>query len=205
MRLSAHSSRGEAVTAYPATSVDYRYRPHLCMPALQSQESAAAWHVLWTRSNCERLVHDQLARKGYEVFLPQVQQWTPRKHGPQACRAPMFKSYLFLRHAVDKDAYIDICKSDGLVAILGARWDRLARVPDREIDAIKLAVSSELPTMPYPYLEEGARVRITQGTLANAEGILVKTERAKGLFILSVNLLRRSVAVEVHCANVVPA
>jgi transcription antitermination factor NusG len=172
---------------------------------MPDQECEPGWYVLWTRSNYERIVHDHLAQKGYEVFLPQIQQWTPRKHGPQACRAPLFKSYLFLRHAVDKDAYLDICKSDGLVAILGARWDRLARVPDNEIDAIKLAVSSDLPTMPYPYLEEGTKVRITQGTLANAEGILIRTEPARGLFILSVNLLRRSVAVEVHCANVVPA
>jgi transcription antitermination factor NusG len=164
------------------------------------------WHVLWTRSNCERVVHDQLAQKGYEVFLPQVQQWTLRKHGGlQASRVPMFKGYLFLNHAVDKTAYLDICKVDGLVAILGTRWDRLARVPNGEIDAIRLAVQSQLPTMPYPYLAAGDKVRITHGSLTNAEGILVKTEQTKGLFILSVNLLRRSVAVEVHCANVVPA
>ena len=162
--------------------------------------------MLWTRSNCERLVHDQLVQKDYEVFLPQVQQWTLRKHGGlQASRVPMFKSYLFLNHAVDKAAYLDICKADGLVAILGSRWDRLARVPNNEIDAIRLAVDSQLPTMPYPYLEAGDKVRITHGSLTNAEGILVKTEQTKGLFILSVNLLRRSVAVEVHCANVVPA
>ncbi|HEY0961575.1 MAG TPA: hypothetical protein VGE69_04385 [Pseudomonadales bacterium] len=36
-------------------------------------------------------------------------------------------------------------------------------------------------------------------------GISIKTEPATGLFILSVNSLRRSVAVEVNCANVVPA
>jgi transcriptional antiterminator NusG len=177
-------------------------RPHLCVAAPDDQQG---WHVLWTRSNYERLVYDQLLQKGYEVFLPQIQQWSLRKGGLQATRVPMFRSYLFLNHAVDKNAYIDICKVEGLVAILGSRWDRLARVPAGEIGAIKLAVDSQLPTMPYPYLEEGDKVRITQGSLANAEGILVKTEPTTGLFILSVNLLRRSVAVEVHCANVVPA
>jgi transcription antitermination factor NusG len=180
-----------------------RPRPHLCVAATQNQ---LGWHVLWTRSNCERVVHDQLAQKGYDVFLPQIQQWNLRKHGGlQATRVPMFKGYLFLRHAIDKTAYLDICKADGLVAILGSRWDRLARVPNNEIDAIRFAVDSELPTTPYPYLEAGDKVRITHGSLASAEGILIKTEQTRGLFILSVNLLRRSVAVEVHCANVVPA
>jgi transcription antitermination factor NusG len=164
------------------------------------------WHVLWTRSNCEQVVQEQLLNKGYEVFLPLIHQWSPRrKNGPHVCRAPMFKSYLFLRHDIDKHAYIDICKTDGLVAILGSRWDHLASVPEHEIDAIRQASSSQLPTMPYPFLTEGDRVRITEGSLANTEGILIRTERDKGLFILSVNLLRRSVAVEVHCANVIPA
>ena len=201
IQLSDEGRRGEALTTELTTTSAARLRPHLCMPAMQEQQG---WHVLWTRSNYERIVHDHLAQKGYEVFLPQVQQWALRKSGLQATRVPMFKSYLFLNHSVDKNAYLDICKSEGLVAILGARWDRLARVPVSEIDAIKRAVESQLPTMPYPYLSKGDRVRITHGTLANAEGILVKTEPTRGLFILSVNLLRRSVAVEVHCANVVP-
>ena len=58
--------------------------------------------------------------------------------------------------------------------------------------------------MAYPYLTEGTRVRITQGSLANAEGILVRTDPDTGLFVLSVNLLRCSVAVEVQCTDIVP-
>lgn len=184
-----------------------RQRPHLCISSeLYREQVPRGWHVLWTRSNCERLVHDQLARKGYDVFLPQMRQWTLRKHGDlQAASVPMFRGYLFLRHDVDKHAYIDICKCDGLVAILGARWDRLARVPHGEVDAIKRAIDGQLPTQPWPWMDTGDKVRITHGALADAEGILIKTEPAAGLFILSVNLLRRSVAVEVNCANVVPA
>lgn len=163
------------------------------------------WHVLWTRSNFERIVAEELTNKGYEVFLPMVEQWSKEGKGQRGCALPMFRGYLFLHHAVDKSDYIDICKTKGLVSVLGARWDRLAYVPDREIENIRLAVESKLPTAPYPFLEEGDRVRLTRGSLAGAEGILVKNEPEKGLFVISVNLLRRSVAVEVDCTNVVPA
>src|SRR5690554_3281671 len=164
------------------------------------------WHVLWTRSNFERIVAEELAAKGYEVFLPMITQWSRDARGGQRCtRLPMFRGYLFLRHAVDKDAYMDICKSKGLVSILGARWDRLAYVPEREVETIRLAVHSERPAVPYPFLEQGDRVRLTRGSLAGAEGIFVKNEPEKGLFVISVNLLRRSVAVEVDCTQVVPA
>jgi len=160
------------------------------------------WYVLWTRSNHEKNVMGQLEKKGYEVFLPMISQWSGRKKGLPVCMAPMFKSYMFLRHKIDKGAYLDICNTKGLVSILGTRWDKLARIPDEEIQTIKLVVDSQLPTMPYPWLTTGSEVRITRGTLTNAQGVLVESELSKGLFIISVNLLKRSVAVKVDCADV---
>jgi len=51
--------------------------------------------------------------------------------------------------------------------------------------------------VPHPYLREGMRVRITHGPLNGVEGILVQSKPNKGLLVLSVDLLRRSIAVEV--------
>ena len=51
---------------------------------------------------------------------------------------------------------------------------------------------------------EGQRVRITDGSLSGVEGILVHTKPNKGLLVLSVDLLQRSVAVEVDCTRVMP-
>ena len=58
--------------------------------------------------------------------------------------------------------------------------------------------------MPYPYLREGQRVRITEGPLAGVEGILVRNRPKQGLLVLSVELLQRSVAVEIECDAVDP-
>jgi transcription antitermination factor NusG len=48
-------------------------------------------------------------------------------------------------------------------------------------------------------------VRIISGPLADVEGILVRVRPEKGLLVLSVHMLQRSVAVEVDGAQVVPA
>jgi transcription termination/antitermination protein NusG len=85
------------------------------------------------------------------------------------------------------------------VRLLGERWDHLEAIPDSEIAAIQKLVGSELPTFPYPYLREGQRVRITDGPLADVEGILVRGNPKKGLLVVSVELLRRSVAVHLDC------
>jgi len=117
----------------------------------------------------------------------------------------MFPGYLFLRDALDKEAYIEVRKARGLVTVLGETWDRLAVVSDGEIESVRALSYCDLPSLPYPYLKEGMRVRIASGPLAGVEGILDRRKVAKGFLVLSVDLLCRSVAVEVDCTSVVPA
>jgi transcriptional antiterminator NusG len=117
----------------------------------------------------------------------------------------MFPSYLFLQHTIDKNSYIDVRKARGLVRILGESWDKPSIVPDAEIEAIQTTLSASIPVMAHPYLREGQRVRITEGSLRGVEGILIQSKPAKGLLILSVDLLQRSIAVEIDCSVVTAA
>lgn len=172
---------------------------------LDARETSPCWHVLWTRSNCEQLVCEQLLAKGYDTFLPMVDRWSRRRHTRSLYRAPMFPGYLFVRHAVDKLSYLEMAKARGMVRMLGERWDKLAVVPDAEIEAIRRVDASDVPRMPYPYLRVGQTVRIVSGPLANVEGIFVKSEPRKGLLIVSIELLRQSLAVPVDCTQVVAA
>jgi transcription antitermination factor NusG len=165
-------------------------------------ETTPQWHVLWTRSNCEQLVHEQLAAKGFETLLPTIDKWSRRKHTRCLYHTPLFPGYLFVRHAIDKSSYLEICKARGLVKILGERWDKLATVPDAEIEAVCRVNQSDVPRMPHPYLQVGQNVRIIGGPLVNIEGIFVRSEPKTGLLVLSIELLHRSLAVEVDCTLV---
>ena len=166
---------------------------------------ARKWYALWSKSHCEQLVCDQLAAKGFQVFLPKIEVWSRRNGGRHCISVPMFPGYLFLHHAMDLNSYIEVLKTRELVRVLGDGRDRLAVVPDAEIDAIQKVVQAHLPALPYPYLREGQRVRITKGPLAGVEGILVHTKPNKGLLVLSIELFQRSVAVEVDCTFAVAA
>ena len=167
--------------------------------------TSPAWHALWTRSHCEQLVHDQLAAKGFDLFLPMIDRWSRRGGLRHLIRIPMFPGYVFLHGVVDKASYVEVVKARGLVRVLGERWDRLATVPDGELEAIRRIVDARVPALPYAYLREGQRVRITRGPLEDVEGILVRTKPNRGLLVVSVDLLQRSVAVHVDCTWVVPA
>jgi transcription antitermination factor NusG len=139
------------------------------------------------------------------MFLPTIKSWSRRKGVQSPIALPMFPGYVFLHHSIDKRSYVEIAKARGLVRVLGERWDRLTPVPDDEIDAIRRVVASDVPVFPHPYLRDGQQVRITDGPLAGLEGFLLSTKPQKGLFVVSVELLQRSVAVEVDCTQVRPA
>jgi len=162
------------------------------------------WFALWTQSHCEQLVCDQLAAKGFATFLPMIREWSRRAGVRRLIPVPMFAGYLFVRHAIEKGSYLEIVNTRGVVRILGERWDRLAPVADGEIEAIQRLQHSELALLPYPYLRDGQRVRIVEGALAGVEGILVRRKANRDLLVVSINLLNRSVAVEVECGAVEP-
>jgi transcription termination/antitermination protein NusG len=163
------------------------------------------WYALYTRSHCEQLVCDQLAAKGFHIFLPKIDAWSQRAGKGHLISEPMFPGYLFLQYAIAKSGYIEVRKARGLVCILGEGWDKPSIVPDAEIKAIQTTLRASMPVMPHPYLREGQRVRITQGSLRGVEGILIQSKLAKGLLILSVDLLQRSIAVEIDCSVVTAA
>jgi transcription termination/antitermination protein NusG len=164
----------------------------------------AQWSVLWTHSNSERLVEQQLKGKGFETFLPMIKSWSRRRGAQLPVPLPMFPGYVFVRHAIDKHTYIEMLKARGVVKILGGRWDCPASIPDDEIEDIRRVAAADVPVFQHRFLTEGQRVRIADGALAGLEGILISTKPHKGLLVVSVDLLQRSVAVEVESTQVRP-
>jgi transcription antitermination factor NusG len=162
------------------------------------------WHVLWTHSNCEDVVSEQLAARGFHPFLPKVETWSRRGGRRRLCPRPMFPGYVFLGDVLDKAAHSDVRKARGLVRVLGEGWDRPALVSEEEMEGIRRLAAARVPAFEHAYLREGQRVHIVDGPLAGLDGLLVKACPARGLLVLSVHLLQRSVAVEVDCTQVVP-
>jgi transcription antitermination factor NusG len=170
-----------------------------------------AWYAIWTRSHCERLVADQLSAKGFEPFLPEIHRRSRRgaRTASGSTRkafvpTPMFPGYLFVRDAMDKTRYIEMLKVRGIVRVLEDGWTRLTPIADSDIDAIRKVTEAEVMVLPHPYLRHGERVRVVDGPLSGVEGIFVQDRQQKGRLVLSVDLLGRSVAVEVDDIVVIP-
>lgn len=153
-----------------------------------------SWYALQVRSRKEGHIASQIEGQGYECLLPtykSLRKWSDRM---KEIEQPLFPGYLFCRF--DFQNRRPVITTPGVLQIVG--YGRTAiSVSDEEIQALQLAVASEVPKQPCPYLEVGQRVRVNYGTLSGLEGILVNV-KGNHRVVLSVTLLQRSVAMEVE-------
>jgi len=155
---------------------------------------------LQVNSRKENWIFAHLVGQGYECFLPKyksVRQWSDRR---KEIESPLFPGYLFCRfNPLER---LPILKTPGVMEIVGCNRKPIP-IDEQEIQAIQRMMESSLVRQPWPYLEVGERVRIQSGALRGLVGILV-TLKGHYRLVLSVTLLKRSVAVEIDAAAVQP-
>lgn len=162
--------------------------------------AAASWFAVWTRNQYEPRVSAQLSRKHFEVFLPTVRVASRRRDKRVVLAQPLFPGYLFLRFAPSRPGYVSVASTDGVVRVLGEGWDALQPVPDDQVDAVRRLVTSADGVRALPWIRVGDRVRIVAGPLAGLEGLVREWHRGRATFVVNVDLLQRSVGVEVESA-----
>jgi transcription antitermination factor NusG len=158
------------------------------------------WFALVVRTRWEGSTTSLLRGKGFEAFHPTY--LTRRRSGGQfrEVTLPLFPGYLFCRF--DAQKRLPILITPGVISIVGSGKIPIP-VDDSEIADIKTVVQSGVPAAPWPYLEIGERVRVEDPVMGGLEGILLSF-RGTQRIVISVSLLRRSVALEIERFRVVP-
>lgn len=152
------------------------------------------WFALQVKPNAEWSVSAALRAKGFEEFLPAYRsrrKWSDRW---KDLELPLFTGYVFCRF--DPHNRLPVLVTPGVYSVVGCGKVPLP-VEDREIEDLKSVIRCGLSTQPWPYLKVGERVRIQDGPLSGMEGLLLDIKPNRRL-VLSVNLLQRSIAVEVE-------
>jgi len=166
----------------------------------ESPNMSYPWFALQVRSRYENIAAGHLTGKGFECFLPKYKtrrRWSDRF---QEVECPLFPGYVFCRlNPLDR---LPIRITPGVILIVG-QGKTPEPIDETEIAAIQSAVKSGLPSQPYPFLQIGQRVRINDGPLWGLEGVLLDFKGHNRL-VLSVTLLRRSVAVQIEDAWLTP-
>jgi len=158
------------------------------------------WFAVQVRTRWESSAALLLSGKGYQTLLPTYsaqKRWNGRL---RQVNAPLFPGYVFCQF--DTQKRLPILVTPGVIAVVSQGKVPLP-VDDAEIAAIRTLVSSGAPVEPWPFLEIGQKVRIESDALQGLEGILVQF-KGNHRVVLSVSLLRRSVALEIDRASVSP-
>jgi transcription elongation factor/antiterminator RfaH len=197
----SHSrDRTEGAELYPAGNmIDSIPEASVIQPQMIDGEPQGLWYAAYTASRHEKRVAEHLRQREIECFLPlyeTVRRWNNGRHRVQL---PLFPSYVFVRMGTrDK---LRVLQVPGLVQLVTFQGSPAA-LPDSEIETLRNALASGVLAQPYRYLTVGSKVEICRGPLQGLRGILL---RHQGQFrvVLSVEMIMRSIVVEVEASDVV--
>ncbi len=156
------------------------------------------WYAVHTRSRHEGKVADSLTLKSMTCFLPKIEIWSRRKDRRKKIQVPMFPGYLFVcMEKTDGQTRLDVLKTAGVVKILGTPQGGLpVPVPDEKIEAIRSLIDAKIEVQHFQYPRVGERARILDGPFRDIEGLVVKADQRKDLFVITIEILQRAVAIE---------
>jgi len=170
-------------------------------PALAGDPSAARWYALYTAPRHEKRLAQQIQQRSISCFLPlyrSLRRWKDRR---KALDLALFPGYIFVR--IGLQSRLQVLQLPGAVRIVTFNGQPAA-LPDNEIEALRNRLASSAKIEPHPYLRAGRRVRVRQGPMAGLEGIVVRRKDCCRI-VFSIDLIQRSIAVEVDEADLVPA
>ena len=156
------------------------------------------WFALKVRARAERSAQETLVSRGFEVFCPTYTERRQYSDRVKVVEAALFPGYLFCR--LDWSDRLPVLSAPHVEYIVGFGTDPTPVGPG-EVEAVQTIIQSGANCRPHPFLRTGQRVRLRSGPLADVEGVLVGS-RGNHRLIVSVELLQRSVAVEVDTALV---
>ncbi|HEY6943682.1 MAG TPA: transcription termination/antitermination NusG family protein [Candidatus Acidoferrum sp.] len=167
---------------------------------MNTEPNVDRWYALQLRSRWESSTATLLSCKGYQTFLPTYKKTKRDSSRSKELQSPLFPGYLFCRFNVcDR---LPVLITPGVISVVGT-----GRVPipveESEIEAIQRMVATGGHVEPFPYLEVGQLVRIEDGALSGIQGVLTSFKGSQRI-VVSISLLRRSVALEIDRSAVSP-
>lgn len=174
-------------------------RTSICKETIEDRNySIKQWYAVYTVVRHEKAVNSTLAEKNIETFLPLrevMSQWKDRRKRVQL---PLFPGYLFVNISLEERW--DVLNTRGAIRILGVNGSTVP-VPGEQIEAIRKLLESKWKYEPCPYFPEGTEVVVMNGPFQGIRGRASET-RGKHRLIVSVDIIQRSIAVEVDIGDV---
>jgi len=164
------------------------------MNAMQS------WFALQTKPRNEKKVSYALRQKGYECLAPTYRQRRKWSDRTVEIDLPLFPMYVFCR--LGPSVLGKAISTSGVVKIVGFNGTP-AEISVEEIEALQLLMQSNFLREPWKYLCHGTQVLVETGPLTGVQGVIYVEDDNKRRLIISVNMLQRSVAIQLDSDTII--
>ena len=156
------------------------------------------WFALYVQPRKEKVVEQELLKRGYEVYLPIKQvlrQWKDRK---RIIEVPLIPSYVFMN--IEEKEVWDIVRINGCVKFI---WfnGKPCPIPDNQIDSIKLLLAKNVEieqTSINP--SSGDLVRIIEGDFTGLVGVFLH-KKEKNNFAVRISSLGIDLTITIDESN----
>jgi transcriptional antiterminator RfaH len=162
-------------------------------------QAGEPWYLAYTRPRSEAVAAQQLARQGYEAYLP---LYKTLKRGPEGLlpqRSPMFPRYLFVRAGRPGQSMAPVRSTVGVSHIVRFGFTP-ATVSDALLSALRSFEQQREQASPESLasLKPGRRVAVCDGPLKGLEGLVSATACKRVTVLLDVLGRQTRVSVPDH-------
>lgn len=162
--------------------------------------STKAWYLIYTKPRKEQCALENLARQGFEAFLPRIRCQVRRQGRYTERIEPMFPRYLFVHLAAGEENWAPIRSTMGVSHLVRfGTWPAMA--PDALVDGLarKTDDTGVVCDLTPPPVQPGDAVRIIDGALAGYEGLVrCRNGRERVEVLLNVVGKQASAVVSTH-------
>lgn len=151
------------------------------------QETEARWFAIRTRSKCEKVVCQALAKKNIHAYLPLLRSVRRYERKVKQVEKPLITCYVFVR--IVRPEYVPVLETEHVAGFVKTA-QALTPIPEEEINILRRVVLEpglELEAIPGA-IGTGDAVEIIGGPLTGLQGCIVKTENKRKMQVELRNL-----------------
>ena len=143
------------------------------------------WYVAMTHAKSEEVARVNLARQGFDAYLPRYLKQRRHARKTTNVKAPLFPGYLFVSIDMEAERWRPIRSTIGVRDLI-AFGDRPAPVPEGVVEEIRRREDAEghvHVSEPVPF-QKGDTVRVLSGPMRDAVGWFEKVADKDRIVIL---------------------
>lgn len=159
-----------------------------------SLASTGQWYAAHVRHQREQSVSGLLDAKAIRTYVPTFQEhrrWSDRM---KVLDRPLFPGYVFC--CIRPGDWFRVQTTPGVLQIVGT-GRHPTPIDSAEMASIQRVVSASVARRPCEYVEVGSVVEVRGGPMDGLTGVL-KEVRNERTLVISIGLLRRSIAIDLQ-------